>query len=71
MDWHHVEPVVKVLSELSGRDLVLKSLVRGRDDAHVDRDGLGTTDTCDDVILKHTQHLGLSGETHVADFVEE
>jgi hypothetical protein len=68
---HHVETVEEVLAKAAGGDLLLERLVRRGDHAHVDLDHLGAADARDDVLLQHAQHLGLGGEAHVADLVEE
>ena len=71
VDPHHVEPVVKILAELPILDELFHVLVRGRDQANVDLDGLGSADAFDLPLLKHAEQLDLHGHGHVADFVEE
>ena len=53
-------------------DLRLEVLVRRRD-ARARRRAIGllAADARDDALLEHAQHLGLRGQAHVADLVEE
>ena len=46
-------------------------LVRRGEDAHVDVDHVLAADARDLAGLQRAQHLGLRGEVHVADLVEE
>ena len=68
---HDIEAIVQVLAETAGTDLVLELLVRRRQHAHVHRARLGAADARHLAVLQHAQHLGLRGERHVADFIEE
>ena len=43
----------------------------GRDDAHIDLDGLVAADRLERLLLKHAQNLGLDRARHIADLVEE
>ena len=43
----------------------------GDDDADVDLDGLVAADALDFAFFEDAEELGLHGEGHVADFVEE
>ncbi len=45
--------------------------MRGDDHANVNADGLGRADALDFAFFEHAQQLGLHGQRHVADFVEE
>src|SRR5208282_1159651 len=45
--------------------------MRGDDDPHIHGDGALAADALDFTFFEHTQQLGLHGERHVADFVEE
>src|SRR5205814_7150257 len=71
LDPHDVEPVVEVGAELAPRDHGLEVLVRRRDDAHVDRDGLVRADSPDLALLQHAEELGLEARAHLPDLVEE
>ena len=65
------EPEVEVLAELAGRDRRLQIAVGRGDDAHVDLQHLLAADARELARLQHAQHLGLRGQVHVADLVEE
>ena len=68
---HHVEPEVEVLAEAPRLDLLAELLVGRRDDAHVDLDHPLAADAAELAGLQRPQHLGLGGQAHVADLVEE
>src|SRR6202022_3515930 len=68
---HHVQPVVEVFAEFPRGDLVLESLVRRHDHAHVDGDRFRSANPSDDGVLEHAQPLCLRGEAHVTDLVEK
>ena len=70
-DRHHVEPVVKVLAEIPGLDLILERLVRGRDDTDVDADGFGITDAFEFALLQDPKQLDLELRGHARDFIQE
>ena len=65
------QPVVEVLAEFAGGDLVLEALVRRADDAHVDRDLLPAADALDHALLQEAQQLRLQRHRQVADLVQE
>ena len=68
---HDVEPVIEILAEAAGGDLVGQDS-RGRgDDAHVDLDGALAADPNEALIGQHAQDLALGRERHVGDLVEE
>ena len=73
--WHahgdDLQPVVEVASELPLRNQLLKILVGGRHDADARRNGLIAAHAFKLLVLKQAQHLGLHGQGHVADFVEQ
>ena len=50
---------------------MLQITVRGRDDAHVDRDRPAVTHPFDDALLQHAQQLDLHHGRHIADLVQE
>ena len=54
-----LEPVVQVLAEPAGLDLLLEVPVRGRDDPHVHLDRVVGPDADDLAVLQHAQQLGL------------
>ena len=45
--------------------------MRGHEHAHIYPDGLVSADAFDLAFFEHAQQLGLHGERHVADFIEE
>ena len=70
-DREDVEPVVEILAELALGDQRLEVAVRGRDDPHVDLDGLAAADPLELALLQHAQQLDLHVERQVADLVEK
>ena len=71
VDVDDVEPVVEVLAEAPGADLVLEDAVGRGDDADVDLLGLAVADAEDDALLQRAQQLHLQVERQLADLVEE
>ena len=65
------EPVIQVLAKLAFGDPRGKRRVRGREDAHVDRDAGPAADALDLALLEHAQELRLERQRHVADLVQE
>ena len=61
----------EVLAEFAFAHQLFQIAVRGDDHAHVHRDGLVAADALHLALFQHAQQLGLHGERHVADFVEE
>ncbi len=68
---HHVEAVVEVLAKVAHRHFFFDVAVGGGDDAYVHVDGLGRAHRPHLLLLQHAQELGLQGEGHVADLVQE
>ena len=66
-----VEAVVQVLAEAAGLHLGAQVLVRGADDAHVDRRLGHRADRPHRALLDHAQQLALHRQRQVADLVEE
>src|SRR3954468_19672141 len=58
------EAIVQVLAEITFLDLALEHLVRGADDAHVDRNALVVTDPPDFALLQNAQQLRLQLRRH-------
>ena len=52
-------------------DQLFQVAVGGDDDAHVHGDGAVSADAFDLALFQHAQQLGLHGERHVADLIEE
>ena len=71
MDGEDAESVEQIRPELALRGPPLQVAVRGRDQAHVGADGLVAADALECLLLEHAQDLGLEGQRHVADLVEE
>ena len=70
-DVDDVEPVIEVLAEAAGGDLLAEAPVGRGDDAHVDGERAGAADALDFAGLDRAQQLGLGLEREVADLVEE
>ena len=66
-----VDPVVKVLPELTFLHHLLQILVSGTDEPYVYRDGLRVADPCYAAVLDDPEQLGLKVEGNVADLVKE
>ena len=71
LDRDDVQPVEKVLPELPGFHLLEQVLVRGRQDAHIDRKRLLAPDALELLALQHPQELDLGGLGDLADLVQE
>src|SRR5882724_3095838 len=67
----HVEPIVEVLAEPSGLDLLREIAMRRRDHAYIDLLDLRRTEWLDLAFLEHAQELGLQRQRELADFVDE
>ena len=70
-DFDHGEAVVEVLAKELVGDRLAQVAVRRGDDADVDLACLEGADALDLLVLQGAQELGLSGDGHVADLVEE
>ena len=66
-----VEPVVEILAEVAGADLLLQVAVGRGDDADVDLLRLALADALELALLEHPQQLDLQLGAHAGDFVEE
>ncbi len=69
---HDVEPVIEILAETAGGDLVRRdgAPVAG-DDAHIHLHDALPADAGEALVRQHPQDLALGGERHVGDLVEE
>src|SRR5262249_54685111 len=70
-DLDHVQPIVEVVAEASGRHGLLQVLVGGGQDPHVDLDGGAPSHAGELAILEDMQELALEGRMQIADLVEE
>src|SRR5215470_6427967 len=70
-DLDHVQPIVEVVAEAARRDRLLKVLIGGGENPHVDLDGGPSTDAGELAVLEHVQKLTLKGWMEIADLVEE
>ena len=71
LDVEHVEPEVEVPPELTDLHERPNFLVRGRDDPDVHAYGLLPADPEELPFLQDSQQLGLGGQRHLPDLVEE
>ena len=71
VDGHHLQPVVEVLAEASGRDRPPEVAVGGSDDPDVHLPPLRPAHGADLVLLEDAQELGLERRRDVPDLVEE
>src|SRR5579862_6246957 len=67
----HVEPVEKVLAKISFLNFLLQVFVGGRNNAHVHGEIISRSNGGKSLLLHHAQNLGLSAQTHIADFIQE
>ena len=67
----NVDAVEEVAAEFVVFDAVFEVAVGGNDDADVHFDGLVATDAFDFAFFEDAEKLGLHGDRHIADFVEE
>ena len=70
-DRNDVQPVIKVFAELPLRDRARQVAMRGRHNAHVDRDVGLSPDPAEGPALEHAQELGLELQRHLPDLVQE
>src|SRR6201999_4530997 len=70
-DLDDVEAVVEILAEGAARDRAPEVDVGGDDDAGVDLELLLAADAIELAVLQRLQQLGLHGDGHLADLVEE
>ncbi len=66
-----IQAIKQVFAEAAVRNRLLKILVRGRDDADIDRLGFIAADALDLTFFKHAKQFHLHIGRHVADFVEK
>src|SRR5262249_19820297 len=67
----NVDTVEEVTGEFGVFETVFELAVGGNDDPDIDLDGLIATDALDFAFFEDTQKLGLHGNGHIADLVEE
>src|SRR4051794_10948228 len=70
-DRNDIQPVVQIAAETSVRDFRFEILVRCRDHAHIDADGLLAAHFLERLLLQYAQNFRLRLQAHVADLVEE
>ena len=70
-DREHVQAIEQVFAEAAAFDVVDQVAVGGRDDPHVDLDGLAPADRLDLALLDGAQQLDLRRHRQFADLVEE
>ena len=70
-DRDDVDSIEEVRAKAPLCDIGLEIAIRGRDDAHVDRDGGRATEALDLLLLQRAQQLCLNGDPELADLVEE
>ena len=68
---NHVQPIEEIFAKVAARALFFEILVCGGDYPHIDRDRLSSPDRRESLLVQCAQHLGLSLQTHVPDFVQE
>ena len=68
---NHIETVKQVLAEITPGDFFFQILVRGRDDAGINRDRLISSYRREALFIQGAQHLRLRLEAHIPHFVEK
>ena len=68
---HDREAVVEVFAEAPGLDLELEVAVRRADHSHVQLDVHDAADALEAAVLQRAEQLGLHGEAHLPDLIEE
>ena len=63
--------MIEIAAKLVLLDEFVEIAVGGDDDAHIDLDGFVAADALDFAFFEDAEQLGLHGQRHVADFVEE
>src|SRR5262249_60949913 len=71
MKRQHVQAIVEVFAEASGRDVACRIAVGGAHKAYVDLPLARITDPANRTRLREAQKLCLQRQLHVADFVKE
>ena len=71
MDLHHGEPVVQILAETFFGDFRAQVAIGGGDHPHVHFARRERSHPQHFLVLQHAQKLGLGGQRHVADLVQE
>ena len=70
-DGENVQAIIEVFAEASLGDRLFEILIRGRNQAHVDFDGLGAPQSLEFPRLNDPEQLDLRGQVQIAHFVEE
>jgi hypothetical protein len=70
-DLEHTQPVVQVLAELTALHRAVEIAVGRRDQPDIHLDQARAAEAHELTLLEHAQQLGLDGQCHLADFVEE
>src|SRR5690554_481049 len=71
MDAYHIEAMEQIVAEQMLGNLLLKVLVGGGNDAHIDLDRGGATDPIELAIGQNTQQPGLGVGRHIANFIQK
>src|SRR6266550_1211542 len=66
-----VQSIVQVLTKAPLRYRKFQILMRGRDDADIDANGVTAADAVKLLLLQDAQQLGLEVEVHVSNLVQE
>ncbi len=67
---YHVQPIVKILSEVAILQGAFEITVGGRNDADIRADQLASADPCEPEILQDMQELGLKQARHLANLIQ-
>jgi hypothetical protein len=70
-DFNHLEPVIKVLPECAIGYSRGQIPVGGGNDPDIRSDGFFAAQPCNRLILQDAQDFGLSGQRHIANFIQE
>src|SRR5258708_15475780 len=71
MDVEDVEAVVEIAAQSPASHRLIRNLVGGGEDAHIDRGFHLTPKAAQFVVFQHAQQLGLRSDRHLPDLVEK
>ena len=70
-DGENIQPVVKVLAEVSFRHRFLQILVRSRNQPYIGANRGRAAQAFEFLFLQHAQQFHLRGEIHIADLIQK
>src|SRR5437868_6254273 len=71
IEGYYIKAIKEVFTEITAGDFFLQIFIGGRDHSGIHRHRLVATDRRKTLLVQGAQDLGLSLETHIANFIEE